>query len=102
MVQAGFLDGTEPAWQLALGSPRTVLADWVVARDNPYFARAAVNRVWSLFFGTGLVDPVDDLDDENPPSHPELLDELADGVRRASVRLQVPDPRPHREPGLPV
>jgi hypothetical protein len=77
LVQARHLDGSLPAWSSAQGSPRTVLADWVVARDNPYFARAAVNRVWSLFFGTGLVEPVDDMDDENPASHPELLDELA-------------------------
>jgi hypothetical protein len=77
MVQARHLDGAAPARTSALGSPRTVLADWVVASDNPFFARAAVNRVWSLFFGTGLVDPVDDMSDENPASHPELLDELA-------------------------
>jgi hypothetical protein len=44
---------------------------------NPWFARAAANRVWAYFFGTGLVDPVDDLRDDNPASHPELLDELA-------------------------
>jgi hypothetical protein len=76
-VQARHLDGSVPAWGSAQGSARTILADWVVARDNPYFARAAVNRVWSLFYGTGLVDPVDDMYDENPASHPELLDELA-------------------------
>jgi hypothetical protein len=45
--------------------------------QNPWFARAAANRVWAYFFGTGLVDPVDDLRDDNPASHPELLDELA-------------------------
>ena len=78
MVPARFLDGSEPPWR-SKSSSRAILADWVVARDNPYFARAAANRVWSLFFGTGLVDPVDDLSSQNPPSHPELLDELADG-----------------------
>src|SRR5262249_30660493 len=56
-------------------------ADWVTAPDNPYFARAAVNRVWARFFGTGIVDPVDDLRADNPPSHPELLDLLADQFR---------------------
>jgi hypothetical protein len=54
-----------------------MLADWVIAPGNPYFARAAVNRVWARFFGTGIVDPVDDLRADNPPSHPELLDLLA-------------------------
>ena len=78
MVPARFLDGSEPPWR-SKSSSRALLADWVVARDNPYFARAAANRVWSLFFGTGLVDPVDDLSPQNPPSHPELLDELAEG-----------------------
>jgi Protein of unknown function (DUF1549)/Protein of unknown function (DUF1553) len=78
MVPARFLDGSEPPWR-SNSSSRAILADWVVARDNPYFAKAAANRVWSLFFGTGLVDPVDDLSEHNPPSHPELLDELAEG-----------------------
>jgi hypothetical protein len=77
MAQARYLDGRVPAWKSDKGSARILLADWVVARDNPYFARAAVNRVWSLCFGTGLVDPVDDMYEENPASHPELLDELA-------------------------
>ena len=45
--------------------------------DNPYFSRAIVNRVWAHYFGRGIVDPPDDLSPLNPPSHPELLDELA-------------------------
>ena len=57
---------------------RRLLALWIVSRDNPYFARASVNRVWAQLFGRGLVEPVDDLSDHNPPSHPELLAELAD------------------------
>lgn len=56
---------------------RERLADWLTSRDNPYFARATVNRVWSLLFGRGIVDPVDDLGQHNKPSHPELLNELA-------------------------
>jgi hypothetical protein len=56
---------------------RGVLADWVVHKHNPYFARAVVNRLWLHFFGIGLVDPVDGLGEEQPPSHPELLDDLA-------------------------
>jgi hypothetical protein len=58
--------------------PRAVLADWVTRADNPFFAQAAVNRLWLHFFGVGLVDPVDGLGEtEAAPSHPELLDELA-------------------------
>jgi hypothetical protein len=74
--KAVYLDGGAPKWQ-AESSPRLVLADWITARDNPFFARAAVNRMWGHFFGTGLVDPVDDFRDDNPPSDPELLDLLA-------------------------
>jgi hypothetical protein len=48
-----------------------------VSSKNPYFARAEVNRLWSYFFGTGLTEPIDEVGAHNPPSHPELLNELA-------------------------
>jgi hypothetical protein len=76
VVSAVYLDGTEPQWRFRVGS-RVTLADWMTSPDNPYFARAAVNRLWGYFFGTGLVEPVDDLEGQNQPSHPELLNELA-------------------------
>ncbi len=76
IVRAAFLDGPAPTWK-GKAEPREVLADWVTSPQNPFFARAAVNRAWARFFGTGLVDPVDDMGAENVPSHPELLDELA-------------------------
>lgn len=75
-VQARFPDGAEPKWAGGTATRRT-LADWVTSRSNPYFARAGVNRLWSHFFGIGLVDPVDEMGEENPASHPELLDLLA-------------------------
>lgn len=75
-VRARFLDGAEPNWKNN-DNPHAVLADWIVNSDNPYLARAAVNRLWSYLFGTGLVDPIDEQGDHNPPSHPELLDELS-------------------------
>ena len=56
--------------------PRVVVAAWLRRPDNPYFAKAIVNRVWAHYFGRGLVDPPDHLSPFNPPSHPELLDEL--------------------------
>ena len=59
-----------------LGSRRVQLAIWMASRDNPYLPRAAVNRVWAQLYGRGLVEPVDDLGPHNPPSHPELFDEL--------------------------
>jgi hypothetical protein len=76
IVQATFLDGSEPRWKFNVGSRQT-LADWMTLPKNPFFAKAASNRMWAYFFGTGLVEPVDDLRPDNPPSHPELLDELA-------------------------
>jgi len=56
---------------------RPVLAHWVASPDNPYFAKAFVNRLWSQYFGRGFVNPVDDLSAENEPSHPELFAALA-------------------------
>lgn len=56
---------------------RDGFAQWVTAPDNPYFARALVNRLWRAMFGRGLVEPVDDMRDTNPATHPELLDRLA-------------------------
>jgi hypothetical protein len=75
-AEAKFLDGTVPTWDGGK-TARATLADWVTRADNPYFARATVNKVWAYFFGIGLIDPMDEENDENPPSHPELLDELA-------------------------
>lgn len=56
--------------------PRKVVAEWMRRPDNPFFAKAIVNRVWAHYFGRGIVDPPDNLSPLNPPSHPELLDEL--------------------------
>tara|TARA_R110002049_G_scaffold50370_1_gene142927 strand:- start:9162 stop:11462 length:2301 start_codon:yes stop_codon:yes gene_type:complete len=53
--------------------PRLVLADWMSSKDNPFFAKALVNRYWKHFFARGLVEPEDDLRDTNPPTNPELL-----------------------------
>ncbi|MBL8848794.1 MAG: DUF1553 domain-containing protein [Planctomycetaceae bacterium] len=76
-VPARFLNGGEPGWEGA-ASNRAVLAKWVVSPENPYFSKAAVNRIWAHHFGIGLVDPPDDFGPYNPPSHPELLDALAE------------------------
>src|SRR5262249_42759486 len=55
---------------------RVIFADWLAKPDNPYFAKAVVNRVWSNFFGRGLVHPDDDLRVSNPPSDDALFDWL--------------------------
>jgi hypothetical protein len=56
---------------------RRPLADWVVSKDNPYFARNLANRFWGYLMGRGLVEPLDDLRPTNPACAPELLDALA-------------------------
>jgi hypothetical protein len=68
--------------------PREALAAWMTAPDNPYFARVAVNRVWSDLMGRGIVEPVDDLRATNPPSNGPLLDALADDFRRHGFDLK--------------
>lgn len=57
--------------------PRQALVDWMARPDNPYFAKALVNRFWGHLFARGIVDQVDDLRETNPPSNPALLDALA-------------------------
>ena len=57
--------------------PRKVLAEWMRAPENPFFARALVNRYWKHFFGRGFVEPEDDLRVTNPASHPQLLTRLS-------------------------
>jgi hypothetical protein len=57
---------------------RGVFADWLTARDNPYFAKAMVNRLWKSLMGRGLVEPVDDFRSTNPATHPALLNQLAE------------------------
>jgi hypothetical protein len=55
---------------------REQLAHWIVSRDNPYFARSYVNRLWSYLLGVGIIEPVDDIRAGNPPTNPKLLDAL--------------------------
>ena len=57
--------------------PREPLAAWLFSEENPYFARAMVNRVWAHYFGVGIVDPPDDMNLANPPSNGPLLDWLS-------------------------
>ncbi len=68
-----------PAAPVAEGEDRReALADWLVSPVNPFFAKAAVNRIWFHLFGRGIVDPVDDMRESNPPASAELLQALAD------------------------
>ena len=72
-VESGTRNSTPPTTPLL----REVFADWLTSPNNPFFARNLVNRLWAHFFGRGLVNPLNDFRQENPPSHPELLDLLS-------------------------
>ena len=69
-------------------SRREQLAEWMTGADNPLLARAFVNRVWALLLGRGLVHPVDRMDSSRPPSHPELLDWLAEDFARSGYDVK--------------
>lgn len=56
---------------------RRAFVEWLVNPSNPFFARVEANRVWSHLFSRGIVDPIDDFRDSNPPTNKPLLDELA-------------------------
>jgi hypothetical protein len=71
-----YLDGPAPKFTPE-EDPRHALVDWMAKPENPFFAKALVNRLWGHFLGRGLYHEVDDLRDTNPPSNPELLDALA-------------------------
>ncbi len=77
IVEPRLLDGT-PVSTATSEPRRAILARWITDDENPYFARAAVNRVWWIMFGRGVVEPVDDFGDHNRPLHPEVLELLTD------------------------
>ena len=68
---------------------RTVLARWMTTPENPTFTRAIANRLWSHYFGRGLVEPLDDLRATNPATNEPLLDELAKHLREKKYDLKV-------------
>jgi len=69
--------GGEPVTLAEGQDPREPVMDWLLKKDNPYFAPAFVNRVWAHYFEVGIVDPPDDFNRGNPPSNRELLEFLA-------------------------
>ncbi len=80
--------GTTPARLTADSDPREALADWLSSKDNPFFAKALVNRYWKHFFNRGLVDPEDDMRETNPPTNPELLAALAQHFQASGYDLK--------------
>ncbi|MBL9192125.1 MAG: DUF1553 domain-containing protein [Opitutaceae bacterium] len=82
-----FPDGTAPALRPDQ-DPRVVVADWLLAPENPWFARVMANRIWSWVMGRGVVHEPDDFRPGNPPSHPELLQDLADELVASHYSLK--------------
>lgn len=80
--------GAVPASFTAVHDRRVVLADWMTARDNPFFAKAIVNRLWAHYFGKGLVEPIDDLRETNPASNEPLLMALAEHFVKSNFDLK--------------
>jgi len=86
-LRAVFPDGT--AVQVAPGQdPRTVFADWLIAPENPWFARNIVNRIWSWLLGRGLIHEPDDIRPDNPPVHPEVLSYLEKELVKSNYDLR--------------
>ncbi len=103
-VEPTFLDGT-PLDAARRGDPREALAEWMTA--HPYFAEETVNRIWSYFFGRGLVDPPDDFRSNNPATHPRLLAALAEDFRTHGHDLkrlmrQIVQSRTYQTSGMPT
>jgi len=86
LVPAAFGDdvGAIPADE----DPRLRLVDWMSEKDNPFFAKALVNRYWKHFFNRGLIEPEDDLRDTNPPTNPELLAALEESFVSSGYDLR--------------
>jgi hypothetical protein len=67
---------------------RQQFAEWLTSKDNPYFAKAIVNRLWQSVMGRGLIEPTDDLRPTNLATHPELLEDLAADFAKSGFDLQ--------------
>ncbi len=101
VVSAKVLGGDEVSIA-GVEDPRAPLMDWLRSKDNPYFARAFVNRVWANYFGAGLVNPTDDMNLANPPSNAPLLRLPGRRLRRPRLRHEVAPPRDHPQRRLPA
>ncbi len=67
---------------------REQVAKWITSRDNPYFAKSYVNRIWSYLTGVGIIEPVDDIRAGNPPTNPALLDRLSKDFMESNFDVQ--------------
>jgi hypothetical protein len=70
------------------GSRREQLAKWITSKENPYFAKSYVNRLWSYLLGVGIIEPIDDIRAGNPPTNPQLLDKLTEEFIQSNFDVQ--------------
>ncbi|MBI5864947.1 MAG: DUF1553 domain-containing protein [Planctomycetes bacterium] len=87
--------------------PRRIFADWLIAADNPWFARAAVNRIWAWLLGRGIVHEPDDFRPDNPPSTERLLACLESELLKAKYDLRhvyrlILNSRTYQQSSIPV
>ena len=80
--------GAAPVDFTGMADRRTVLAKWMTTPENPFLARAIANRLWSHYFGRGLVEPLDDMRATNPATNEPLLDDLAKHLRDKKYDLK--------------
>lgn len=80
--------GAAPADFSNVTDRRRVLAEWMTSAGNPFFSKAIANRLWSHYFGRGLVEPIDDIRETNPPTNPALMDALASHMRDLNYDMQ--------------
>ena len=69
-------------------SRRVEFSDWLASRDNPYFAKSYVNRLWGYLFGVGIIEPIDDIRAGNPATNPELLNYLTQEFISSNFNVQ--------------
>ncbi len=78
----------EKVSNVAPGKRRDAFAAWLTSRDNPYFTKVIANRLWDRVFGHGLVDPLDDWNDDSTSAHPEILAYLETTMKGANYDLR--------------
>ena len=86
-VSARYLDGNTPKLP-EKGFYRRDFANWLTSKENPYFARAMVNRLWGHFFARGLVHPIAAMNHQNEPTHPEVLSLLENEFKQSGFDLK--------------
>ncbi|MFN0196685.1 MAG: DUF1549 domain-containing protein, partial [Planctomycetaceae bacterium] len=80
--------GGQPTDLTTVADRRVILANWLTTPENPYFAQAIANRLWAHYFGRGLIHPIDDIRDTNPPSNHALMQALTQHMRDVRFDLK--------------